>query len=65
MINKIGETAGSIYRTLEAQGALSINKLKDQINTDVFTTQAAIGWLAREDKIVIQKKGRSILISLK
>ena len=65
MNNTIGETAGKIYKTLESNGELSVNKIKNLIGTDAFTAHTAIGWLAREDKVEIFKKGRSLLVSLK
>lgn len=64
MINRIGEIAGKIYRTLETNGAMSVSKLKTEIGDNTFFTDAAIGWLARENKIALQKKGRSIIVRL-
>lgn len=64
MINRIGEVAGEVYRTLESKGQLSATKLKKEVGESEFLVNAAIGWLAREDKIKFDKKGNSLLISL-
>ncbi len=65
MINTIGEMAGHVYRALEAKGALTTAKLKTVLNTDEFLLSAAIGWLAREDKLEITKDAKSIKVALK
>jgi len=65
MTNVIGETAGRIWNQLNGNDALTVAKLKAATKTDAFTLNVAIGWLAREDKINITKKGNSIKISKK
>lgn len=65
MINAIGEMAGNVYRELEAKGELTNTKLKTALKADEFILSAAIGWLARENKVDISKTGKSIKIALK
>ncbi len=65
MIYEIGETAGKIWEFLNENGTISISKLKKSIKVNNDLIMQGIGWLAREDKINITKKGRSTLISLK
>ncbi len=65
MIVKIGEVAGKVYRTLESNGQMPVTRLRKEIKETEFLVNAAIGWLAREDKIKFDKKGNSLLISLK
>jgi len=65
MQNTIGETAGQVYRVLESGGQMTLAKLKTVTQANVFTLNAAIGWLAREDKISINFKGRSPIFALK
>jgi hypothetical protein len=51
IVSKFGDHAGSVWRTLHDHGALSEAEL---LNLTHFTEQelfAAIGWLARENKI--------------
>jgi hypothetical protein len=64
MINEIGETAGKVYQILEKNGELTIAKLKTATKATDFLLSAAIGWLARENKIQIAQKGKFIKISL-
>lgn len=55
MLNKIGEAAG----------AATVAKLITALKADTFELNAAIGWLAREDKIDVVKTSRGIQISLR
>jgi len=64
MINTIGEMAGLIWKTLEEKGEMTTSKLKTDLKADVFTLNAAIGWLAREGKVEILKKGNSMKLQL-
>jgi hypothetical protein len=51
LLEKIGNDAGVVWNTLNMQGKLDISSLvkySDLKNDEVF---AALGWLAREDKI--------------
>jgi hypothetical protein len=65
MINTIGEMAGHVFRELETKGELTSIKLKTALKADEFILNAAIGWLARENKVDITKTGKSIKIALK
>ncbi len=61
----IGETAGKIYKTLEAKGGLNVTPLQKEIGeTDTALVNQALGWLAREDKINFEKQGREPRVSL-
>ncbi len=62
---EIGHTAGKVWDFLEKNGASTINKLKKSVDASGDMVLFAIGWLAREDKIKFEKKGRATLISLK
>jgi len=64
MINNIGETAGQVFLVLEKNGENTITKLKTATKANDFLLSAAIGWLARENKIQIKQNGKSIKISL-
>lgn len=65
MIFNISELAGIIWRLLDEKGPLSLSKIKSATEADDFHAAAALGWLAREDKIDITKSARSIKVSLK
>jgi hypothetical protein len=65
MNNAIGEMAGNVWTLLTEKGSLTVAKLKTALKADPFVLNAAIGWLAREDKVDISKTKSSTTISLK
>lgn len=65
MNQEIGFTAGKVWHALKENGAVSVTKLRNQLKVDTFSLNAAIGWLAREDKVEVEKAGRSYKIWLK
>jgi hypothetical protein len=65
LIQKVGETAGLIWQTLESQGPLKMTALKRQLKTNDTILHMALGWLAREDKIDMRASGRTFLVQLK
>ncbi len=55
---KVGEAAGVLYHRLE-EGECSLNQIKTHLSTNGFDSQMAlmaVGWLAREDKININRE---------
>ncbi|WP_406661184.1 winged helix-turn-helix domain-containing protein [Methanolobus sp. ZRKC3] len=63
----IGEAAGYIYRLLES-GDTNLAGIKNHLKDNGFDAQTAfmaMGWLAREDKICMEKNGGSWSIHLK
>ena len=65
MSETIGKVAGEIWHILEANGEMTLAKLKKEVKAEAPLFDWAIGWLAREDKIVISQEKRSYLVSLK
>ncbi|MGB9699410.1 MAG: winged helix-turn-helix domain-containing protein [Thermodesulfobacteriota bacterium] len=65
MINAIGETAGKVWHFLDEAGEANLNQIKKGVKADPNLILQAIGWLAREDKLVIEKKGRFVTYALK
>lgn len=63
--DEIGSVAGDIWRLLGDQNALSLTAIKKSINAPSDMVVAAVGWLAREDKLVFKKSGRSVKVSLR
>ncbi|MBN1580952.1 MAG: winged helix-turn-helix domain-containing protein [Anaerolineae bacterium] len=62
----IGMAAGKVWAFLSENGESSRAQLKKGIeDIDEFILAAAVGWLAREDKIMFVKAGRSFNIVLK
>jgi len=65
MHEDIGQMAGAVWHALNTRGELSLAQLKKEVNANGPMFDWAIGWLAREDKIVITPKKSSFTIRLK
>ena len=65
MQEEIGITAGAIWQALNTLGDLSLVRLKKEVKRKTPVFDWAIGWLAREDKIVITREKRSFRVRLK
>ncbi|MBN2705025.1 MAG: winged helix-turn-helix domain-containing protein [Deltaproteobacteria bacterium] len=65
MISQIGIDAGKIWNELELNGEMTTGMLKKSLGLPPFELQLAIGWLAREDKIELDRSGNLIKIRLK
>lgn len=62
--NEIGENAGKIWRYLEEKRAeFTIQDLSKRIDLGVVETSMAVGWLARENNINIQRRGYLFYVS--
>ena len=65
MEEEIGITAGAIWQALNTKGELSLAQLKKAVNSKTTVFDWAIGWLAREGKIVITPQKRTFHLRLK
>jgi hypothetical protein len=55
---RIGETAGKIYKAIETNGGRTLEALPKEIGVnDTALFNQAIGWLCREGKLSFEKKG--------
>ena len=65
MTEKIGTAAGAIWTALNENGAMNTKDLKkaSKVKTDkeLFL---AMGWLLREDKLVVIEEGKEITVNL-
>jgi hypothetical protein len=61
----IGQVAGDVWQLLDQEGGQSLPAIKKAIDAPDDVVLAAIGWLAREDKLFFSKSGRSLTISLR
>jgi len=65
MKEKIGSDAGAVWQVLDTQGAKSIKELKKATKLNDKEIYAAIGWLAREEKLAfIEEEEADLFISL-
>lgn len=65
MKNRIGETAGRVWRVLAENGELSIARLSKLVGEKEGAVQMAIGWLAREDKVEFHEKSGKMTVGIK
>ena len=65
MTEEIGMMAGAIWQALETNGEITVAKLKKDLNAASPLLDWAIGWLAREDKIILTTEKRSTRVCLK
>jgi hypothetical protein len=65
MGEEIGTMAGAIWHALEANGEMTLTKLKKELNAGSPLFDWAIGWLAREDKIMLTMDKRTARVCLK
>ncbi len=62
----IGLSAGQIYNYLsENNGEVSLTKMKKELDLKGNFADLGLGWLAREEKIEMSKKGNSLNVRLR
>jgi hypothetical protein len=61
---KIGDHAGKVWKCLQKEGPISFSKVLKATRLNQREADRAIGWLAREHKIKIDKKGPVEVFSL-
>ncbi|MDR0769491.1 MAG: winged helix-turn-helix domain-containing protein [Dysgonamonadaceae bacterium] len=64
MKEKIGTDAGLIWKVLDEQGSKGIKDVKKLTKLTEKEIYAAIGWLAREEKLVFGKTEDDTTLSL-
>jgi len=57
--------AGDVWGLLVRDGTLTVAAIKKSIDAPGDVVLAAIGWLAREDKLEFLTQGRSVKVSLR
>jgi hypothetical protein len=58
-VEQIGDTAGLVWHQLHENGPRTLTQLTKDIDAPRDVIMQAIGWLAREDKLMIEEEGRS------
>ncbi len=64
-LNDIGLAAGEVWRYLDANGPSAADTMKRKLKMGSDLFYAAVGWLAREDKLQIRSEGRKTILALK
>ncbi len=65
MMDTIGATAGRIWGILVENGELTTNQIVKRTGAPRDVVQRAIGWLAREDKLIFTNDNRPERVRLK
>lgn len=65
MQNKIDDAAGQVWRYLDKNGSTSVSKVTNETGLNKNDVQRAIGWLLKENKLIIEAVGRTETLSLK
>ena len=60
----VGTAAGKVWNFLSSNGQASASKLAESTGLDRNDVQRAIGWLAREGKLNVERKGKNEFFSL-
>lgn len=60
-----GKNAGAVWRFLNSNGPSNIEGIVRATKLRREHVFGALGWLGREDKIMMEEKGRAIIFSLK
>jgi hypothetical protein len=62
---QIGVTAGSVWLYLSDKGETSLATLKKEVEGSADLVLAAVGWLAREEKLDFTVSGKTVKLALK
>ena len=65
MLDLIGDAAGKVWEYLDKNGPSSVTKITTDTGITKNDMQRAIGWLSKEDKLVVEMKGRTETLLLK
>ena len=64
MKEKIGDNAGKVWSVLHESGKSNIKDLKKATKLTEKDLFAALGWLAREDKVVFDEIEKEVFVFL-
>ena len=62
---EIGATAGVVWKQLSENGPMDLTKLVKAVGEPRDAVMQAIGWLAREDKLIFEDNGRKRMVGLR
>ena len=64
MMETIGQSAGQIWEYLNANGESTLTKMKKDLDLQGNFAELGLGWLEREGKVEITRKGTSTKVRL-
>ncbi|QDV42808.1 hypothetical protein Enr13x_26580 [Stieleria neptunia] len=62
--SEIGLVAGEVWQTLEGGGEQTLTSVKKSVEAPGDLVTAAVGWLARENKLRFVQSGRTTKVTL-
>lgn len=62
--SKVGINAGKIWTSLEGGCQKEVKELKKETKLTDKDLYLALGWLAREEKVVLEESEKSLLVKL-
>lgn len=65
MTEEIGLAAGEIWRYLDQAGKCKVSTLSKALSMKEKVMQRALGWLDKEEKIILSTEGRTETVALK
>lgn len=65
MNHEIGLLAGEIWKILHSKGEMNLAALKKALGNREVSPDWAIGWLSRENMIVLRKERNTVKIALR
>ena len=63
-VEEIGIVAGQVWHCLSENGGMSVAKLVKNLELPRDQVLQGVGWLAREDKVVIENRSRGKAVRL-
>lgn len=64
MIQRIGETAGSVWQFLNEHPSATPERIAKGLKIDGSLVHLALGWLAREGKLAFEVSEKTVKVSL-
>ncbi len=64
MVEKIGINAGKVWTQLDKKGRMNVKDLRKIVKLTEKDAYAAFGWLAREEKIILEKVDKDFFVEL-
>lgn len=61
---EIGDAAGKVWKILDKKGPMSKSRIAKETKLSANLLNQAIGWLAREGKLAIEKSKKGEMITL-
>ncbi|MBZ5672530.1 MAG: winged helix-turn-helix domain-containing protein [Acidobacteriia bacterium] len=62
---QIGEMAGEVWHLLSDAGPLTLAQIRRKLNRSSEFLNLALGWLAREEKVIVTQERRSLRAQLR